>query len=213
MYANKPIIGLAGGIGSGKSFIARLFAEAGCRVIDSDAQARAAYGDPRVIDTLVQWWGPGAVKATGEVDRAFIAGKVFSDPAERNRLEQLLHPLVNAAREREMNEAAKDPAVLAFVWDTPLLFEAGLAGQCDCIVFIDTPPDIRLNRVRETRGWQPDELQRREILQWPLDKKRQISDYVLSNTADAALARDQVRDLIPRILAQVAKQSAPGGRY
>jgi dephospho-CoA kinase len=206
MYHGKPIIGIVGGIGSGKSFIARCFAEAGCHVIDSDAQVRAAYNDPKVIEILCQWWGPHIILPTGQIDRAFIAKTVFSDPAQRIRLEQLVHPLVNAAREREMAEVADNPALLAFVWDIPLLLEAGLAGACDVIVFVDAPLDQRLRRVRETRGWEPDELQKREKLQWPLDKKREIADYVLSNTADAAWVRDQVRDLLPQILAQVAKQ-------
>jgi dephospho-CoA kinase len=212
MYQRKPIIGIVGGIGSGKSFIARCFAEAGCHVIDSDAQVRAAYNDPAVIETLRQWWGPQVMLPTGQVDRAFIARTVFSDAGQRLRLEQLLHPLVNATREREMAQWADDPGLLAFVWDTPLLLEAGLAGACDAIVFVDAPLDQRLRRVRETRRWEPDELQKRENLQWPLDKKREIADYVLSNTADAARVRDQVRDLLPQILAQVAKWSAAGGR-
>lgn len=212
MYGSKPIIGLVGGIGSGKSFIARCFAEAGCHVIDSDAQVREAYRDPEVIAVLRKWWGPEVMLPIGQVNRALIAKIVFNNPAERSRLEQLLHPWVNAAREREMEAHGNDASVLAFVWDTPLLFEAGLARACDCVVFVDAPLDIRLRRVRETRGWDPGELERREILQWPLDKKREIADYVLSNTADAAQARDQVRDLLPRILAQVAKLSASGGR-
>ena len=206
MHANKPIIGLAGGIGSGKSFIARCFAEAGCYVIDSDKQVTAAYRDPHIQETLRQWWGGGTFTEAGETNRAFIANIVFSDPAQRARLEQLLHPWVNLARVREMAAAGKDGSVVAFVWDTPLLFEAGLAKECDCVVFIDVPAEIRRERVEQSRGWPPGELERRENLQWPLYKKRDLSDYVLSNTADAALARDQVRELIPRILAQVAQQ-------
>ncbi len=211
MYAGKPIIGITGGIGSGKSFIARLFGELGCHVIDSDAQVRAAYRDPEVIDKIRQWWGPSAVSPTGEVDRSFIANTVFVDPAQRIRLEQLLHPWVNLAREREMADINRLSPPVAFVWDVPLLFEAGLAGACDCVVFVDAPLDLRLQRVSQTRGWDAGELQRRENSQWPLDKKREISDYVLSNTADAALARDQVRDLLPRILAQVATDQPSAG--
>jgi dephospho-CoA kinase len=201
LYAGKPIIGIAGGIGSGKSFIARAFGELGCRVIDSDKQVRDAYRDPRVRQTLAQWWGPQVVR-DGEIDRAFIARRVFTDSADRQRLEQLLHPMVSAAREREMAEAAGDPNVVAFVWDTPLLFEAGLAASCDAVVFVEAPLEARLQRVGQSRGWGPDELARRENLQWPLDKKREISDYTLSNTADAAFAREQVRALLPRILAK-----------
>jgi dephospho-CoA kinase len=211
MYAGKPIIGIAGGIGSGKSFIAHCFAELGCHVIDSDAHVQAEYRDPKVVAMLAQWWGSGVVQSNGEADRAFIARIIFTDPVQRKRLEQLLHPLVNAAREKEMAEAARSPLIVAFVWDTPLLFEVGLAKACDCVVFVDSPMDMRLKRVRETRGWDAEELHRRENLQWPLDKKREISDYILSNTADAAQARDQVRDLFPRILAQVATVHAPAG--
>src|SRR4051794_19765140 len=98
MYHGKPIIGLVGGIGSGKSFIARCFAEAGCHVIDSDAQVRQAYRDPAIVDALRKWWGPEVILPTGQVDRAFIAKAVFTNPAERVLLEQLLHPWVNAAR-------------------------------------------------------------------------------------------------------------------
>ncbi|MDB5330562.1 MAG: dephospho-CoA kinase [Phycisphaerales bacterium] len=201
MFAGKPIIGIVGGIGSGKSFIARIFGELGCRVIDSDAQVREAYRDPQVRETLVGWWGPEVIRE-GEVDRAFIARKVFADSAERQRLEQLLHPMVKAAREQEMATAGGEANVVAFVWDTPLLFEAGLAELCDVVVFVDVPRETRLERVRQSRGWGPDELAKRENLQWPLDKKRKISDHSLSNTADAAYAREQVRALLPRILAK-----------
>ncbi|HZL38150.1 MAG TPA: dephospho-CoA kinase [Tepidisphaeraceae bacterium] len=203
MYMRKPIIGIAGGIGSGKSFVARLFGELGCHVIDSDAQVRAAYRDPRVLETLSAWWGPAAV-LQGQPNRAFISARVFSDEQERHRLEQLLHPIVNAARQREMQRMANDPGVLAFVWDTPLLFEASLAGACDVAVFVDSPEQLRIERLRGSRGWGPDEIKKRENSQWPLDRKRKLSDYVLSNAADAAQARDQVRELFPRILADLA---------
>ncbi|HWE01505.1 MAG TPA: dephospho-CoA kinase [Tepidisphaeraceae bacterium] len=206
MYANKPIIGLAGGIGSGKSFVARCFADAGCHVIDSDKQVAQAYCDRQIQETLRTWWGEAAFLADGSINRRFIADAIFNDPSQRLRLERLLHPWVNAARRREMADAAQDNSIVAFVWDTPLLFEAGLAGECDFVVFIDVPPEIRLQRVQRSRGWNATELERREKLQWPLYKKRDISDYVLSNTADAALVRDQVREIIPRILAQIAQQ-------
>jgi dephospho-CoA kinase len=199
VVAGKAIIGLVGGIGSGKSFVARIFAEFGCEVIDSDAHARAAFRDPKILATLRQWWGPAVFLHEGQIDRQAIARKVFADPAERRRLEELIHPWVNLAREREMKIASENPAVLAFVWDSPLLFEAGLNRQCDAVVFVEAPEHVRLGRVGETRGWGADELSRRENSQWPLDKKRELSDYVLKNTADAAQVRDQVRLLLSRI--------------
>jgi dephospho-CoA kinase len=202
LFSGKPIIGIAGGIGSGKSHIARMLGELGCAVIDSDAQVKTAYCDPGVRAKLREWWGDSVVTAAGLPDRKAIAQKVFSDENQRKRLEGLLHPLVGELRDKEMEELAKDPAIVAFVWDTPLLFEAGLTRKCDAILFVNTPLEIRQERVARTRGWSAGELLRRENLQWPLDRKRQLSDYVIQNTAEAGDARDQVRDVLSRILAR-----------
>ncbi len=122
----------------------------------------------------------------------FVGAKIFADDARR-RLEQLLHPMVKDARVAAMRAAAGNPQVPAFVWDTPLLFEAGLNGECDAIVYVDAPFDARLSRVRDSRGWDEAELQRRQNLQWPLDKKREMSDHRVTNTADVGMVRDQVR--------------------
>ena len=202
VFAGKPVIGIAGGVGSGKSFIARLFGELGCAVIDSDAQVRAAYLDPSVRQTIRSWWGDEVFLPGGEINRAAIARKVFADEGQRRRLEGLIHPWVAEARRRDMSAAANDPQTVAYVWDTPLLFEAGLAPECDAVVFVDAPEEVRLERVRKTRGWDAAELRRRENLQWPLDKKRRISHYVVTNTADADDPRGQVREVLSRILAR-----------
>jgi dephospho-CoA kinase len=209
MYEGKPIIGIAGGIGSGKSFIAKLFVEDGCMVISSDEIVRQAYKDPIIKAQLKKWWGLMVFSPDGEIDRASVARKIFSKVEERRRLEQLLHPYANQVRERMMQEAAKDPQIKAFVWDTPLLFETGLDRLCDKLVYVDAPQEMRLNRVHEVRGWGPAELQEREKLQLPLDKKREMSDYVITNTADADSARGQVRDTLSRILAETQQQPAP----
>jgi dephospho-CoA kinase len=210
MFAGKPIIGIAGGIGSGKSYVARLFGELGCLVIDSDAQVRAAYDDERVKRALREWWGDAAFDSEGNVDRRFITRRVFSDPAERERLERLLHPLVNSARDALMKQAADDPQVVAYVWDTPLLFEAGLYRTCDAIVFVDAPLEARLARVKATRGWEETDLHRRQILQWALDKKREMSDHRVTNAADhAGDVREQVRATLSRILAGTSAVPVP----
>lgn len=202
VFAGKPVIGIAGGIGSGKSFVASLFQELGCAVIDSDAQVKAAYRDPSVCDTLRSWWGDDLFLADGSINRPAIARRVFADESERQRLEGLIHPWVAEARRREMAAAASDANVAAYVWDTPLLFEVGLNAECDAVVFVDAPFEQRLARVQATRGWNEAELVRREKSQWPLDKKKRISDYVLTNTADADDARGQVRQVLSRILAR-----------
>lgn len=210
MFAGKHVIGIVGGIGSGKSFVARLFGEIGCAVIDSDKQVRAAYEDPSVREILRRWWGDQVFRPDGSVDRSAIARRVFADEKERLKLEGLIHPLVAEMRRREMEKLATDPQVLAFVWDTPLLLEAGLRDQCDAVVYVDAPADVRLARVRQSRHWDEAELLRRQNLQWPLDKKREMSDDVIVNAADEAVTRGQVRAVLSRILARTTQKPGPG---
>lgn len=203
MFRGKPIIGIVGGIGSGKTFVSQLFGKLGCMVISADALVRAAYDDPAIRQTLRDWWGSQVFRADGAVDRAAIARKVFNDPEERRRLEGLLHPRVDALRKTMM--AAGGPETVAFVWDTPLLVETALNKQCDALVFIDAPEAERLKRVMSERQWGAGELAHREKLQMPLDKKREISDYVIVNSAEAAadadFARSQVQKILSRIVA------------
>jgi dephospho-CoA kinase len=198
LFHSKPIIGLAGGIGSGKSYVARLFQNEGCLVLSADDAVTAAYQSPAVQDQLRQWWGPDAFLPTGHVNRPFIARRIFNDPAERQRLEDLLHPLVTAARTAQMEQAPADTR--AFVWDVPLLFETDLHLACDAVVFVDAPLDQRLARVRLHRNWSDDELLRREKLQMPLDKKRAMAQYVVVNTAGTDDTRRQVQEVLTRIL-------------
>jgi dephospho-CoA kinase len=200
MYLGKPIIGLAGGIGSGKSFVANLFGEAGGLVISSDEQVHEMYDRLEVKETLRSWWGDGVIRPDGKLDKSAVAKIVFGNADQKLRLESYIHPLVNAAREQIMRERALEPSVRAIIWDIPLLFETGLNKQCDCVVFVDSPLEWRQRRVKQSRGWSAEELAKRENLQLPLDKKRSISDYVISNSDDIGVVREQVRDVFSRIL-------------
>ncbi|MGD0770767.1 MAG: dephospho-CoA kinase [Tepidisphaeraceae bacterium] len=200
MFQGKPVIGITGGVGSGKSTVARMFGQLGCLVISADEQVQQAYRDPAIVRQIRDWWGDDVVAVDGRVDKAKIADIVFGDPGQRQKLEALLHPRVAELRQRRMVDAADDPQVHAIVWDTPLLFEAGLRGGCDAIVFVESPLVQRLARLSRSRGWGEEELRRREKSQWPLDKKREISDYIIDNTADADYVRGQVRETLFRIL-------------
>jgi dephospho-CoA kinase len=197
VYANRPVIGIIGGIGSGKSFVSSMFAELGACVIHADELVHAAYQTDEVRTQLRAWW-PAVVRADGSVDKKAIAGHIFSDPAARRRLEGLLHPIVNRVREGRMRAAAHDRRVVAFVWDTPLLVETGLHAECDAVVFVDAPSEVRLARVAG-RGWDLAELVKRENSQLPLDNKREVADYVVSNATDAEAARRQVRQVLSEI--------------
>jgi dephospho-CoA kinase len=231
VFHGIPIIGIAGGIGSGKSHVARLFAELGCWVIDSDEQAARAYARPEVRAAVTRWWGNEMYLPDGRVNRRAIAGRVFASPEERARLEQLLHPIIAAERDEIMTEAVRAGRPVAFIWDAPLLFEAGLHKLCDAVVFVDAPREERLKRVLATRGWNDVELARRENSQLALDNKRTLSDYVVTNPASAVSpasdplqgtghsgtdfksdAPDALRDQVRRILARILETAGTGRR-
>jgi dephospho-CoA kinase len=148
---------------------------------------------------------------TGEIDRSAVARKVFQYPSERLRLEALLHPIVDRGREKMMRMGSENGEIKAFVWDTPLLFETRLNERCDTVVFVDAPPELRLQRVSASRGWDQAELERRENLQMALDKKKEIADHVVVNTADAEFARGQVREVLSQVLAGAMKKPVAGG--
>lgn len=193
MSNQQPLIlGLAGGVGSGKSTVAREFARRGFLVIDYDAEARAALDRPEVRQTLQQWWGAGVVGADGRIDRRVVAEHVFADEDQRLRLEGLIHPLVKRTRRQAQQMAAQAPggAAPGVVMDAPLLFEAGLDTECDVLIFVEASPDTRLERVRRSRGWDAAELNRREASQWPLDQKRKACGVVIHNDdADGSSTR------------------------
>ena len=171
-------------------------------MINSDEQVALAYQRDDVRRTMIAWWGEQTYHADGRVNRRAIAERVFNDEAERARLEGLLHPIVAQMRDAAMSAAA--PETVAFVWDTPLLVEAGYAGRCDALVFVDVPDEVRLERVRTTRGWTEPDWRRREKLQMPLDIKRRMAKYTVRNTAGADDVRLQVRQVLSRILAETS---------
>lgn len=201
MTGSRPIvIGLAGGIGSGKSLAASMLAELGCVVLDSDREARAALDKPEVRAELVRWWGPAVVGADGRVDRSAVAAIVFRDAGERMRLEALVHPLVRESRAEMVRHAAAAGAP-AVVVDAPLLFEAGVHRECDVVIFVDAPLEARLARVRETRGWAAGELERRENAQWKLDDKRRLADHVVVNDSGPETLRSRIEALFHKLTA------------
>ncbi len=207
MSRRKPIIGLCGGIGAGKSTVAAELARLGCLVIDSDALNDEVLREPEVVATLRQWWGDQVVRADGTLDREAVAKIVFEDAAQRRRLESLVHPLIARRREDMIADGIRNPAVKAIVLDSPLLLECQLDRLCDAIVYVEADPQQRLERLRRTRGWDVQELARREACQMPLSEKRRRADHVIRNDADRRALRRRVASVLERILAETSAET------
>ncbi|WP_432800256.1 dephospho-CoA kinase [Poriferisphaera sp. WC338] len=195
----KPVVGMMGAPGSGKSLVASQFGELGMCVINADDLARAALKDRVVKDQLRELWGESVIGSDGEVDRAAVAERVFDDQESLRQLEAILHPIVHRGRKEMYRVAVADGSVRGMVEDCPLLLETGLDTHCDVLVYVDAPQAIRERRVRENRGWSPSELAEREKNQASLDTKRERADYVVSNDADQKHCMSQVRKIMSLI--------------
>ncbi len=200
MARTKPSIGIVGGIGAGKSRVAAEFERQGCLVVDSDRLGREVLDTPTVLDTLRQWWGAGVVGSDGRADRGKIAAVVFADPAQKRRLEELVHPLIADRRRHMMLAVEHHAAIKAIVIDSPLLFENTLDRECDAVVFVSASEAERLRRVSESRGWNADELRRREQWQLSIDEKRVRAGFVIDNEGPPERLGPQVEAILQAIL-------------
>lgn len=201
------VVGVLGGIASGKSAVARALAEPDGIVIAADELAHQVLDSPTVLERVRARFGPGAIGADGRADRSALARAVF-DPERgaelRSELESWTHPLVRD-RIRERLSEARASGVPRVVLDVPLLLENdaqhGLAGLCDVLVFVDAPLEERERRAQRERGWPRGEVERREAAQLPLAEKKKRAHHVLSNDrglAELALAVARVRAAMPR---------------
>lgn len=196
----KPIVGLAGGVGSGKSTVAKILGELGAGVIDSDAISHEEVNAPEVKETLRSWWGDKFLALGGAVDRQKVAAIVFSDSEQRHRLEALLHPRIAVRREMLIEEYDKQPRIKMVVLDSPLLYEADLDLMCDAVIFVDAPEELRRDRSEKHLLWPEGELARRERLQQSLDTKRARADYIVSNHSSLTDLRKEVERVVARIV-------------
>jgi len=195
------IVGIVGGIGAGKSTVRRLCEELGAEAVDADALAHAALETPVVRKALESWLGARAVGPDGKVDRKAVASLVFSDTARLKELEALVHPLVLKSIEEVLAKHTETETTEAralgrqmLVLDVPLLLESPLRERCDAILYVDAPLEVRRRRAQE-RGWNAQEIERRERLQTPDGEKRRLATVVLDNSNSLDETRRQVGEL------------------
>ena len=195
----KPVIGIVGGVGSGKSTAAAELAALGCRVIDADALGHELLEEPQVKAELKKRWGEGIFREDGSVDRAAVAKIVFSDRAELEALNSIMHPLMRKSMEAEIAAARSDPGVAAVVLDAAVLFEAGWDDLCTAVVFVSAPRPVRLARLSGKRRLDAGEIALREKFQISLDNKARKCDYTIDNSSSVRRLRKRVGELFLRI--------------
>ena len=177
------VIGILGGVASGKSLVARALAGLGAGVLDADRMGHEVLRTAEVEQAVRRRWGPGVFGPDGHVDRARLGAIVFGDwPAaeERKHLEQLLHPEIGRRLGREAERLAAGGRRAA-VLDAPLLLEAGWTTYCDWLIFVDAPRLLRLARAR-ARGWSEKDFAAREGVQESLESKRKHADVIVDNS-------------------------------
>lgn len=195
------IVGILGGIGSGKSTVTRLLLEQGAEAVDADAVAHEVIQLPEIRQELRSWMGDAVFRPDGQVDRRAVAERVFSDPSSIERLESLLHPRVEQRilRTVERFRRSAPPGGGVLVLDVSLLGRSPLRALCDQLLFVDAAPETRRKRTA-SRGWGEGEHERREALQLGLDEKRRLAGRVIDNSGSLEDTRRQVRRFYQELL-------------
>ncbi len=189
------VLGLTGSLGMGKTTTAGFFAEAGVPVHDADAVVHRLYETEAVA--AVEAAFPGTVR-DGKVDRGKLAAQVLGDAAALERLQAIVHPLVQEAERRLLAEAQARGEKLA-VLDIPLLFETGGEARVDAVVVVTAPAQVQRARVLERPGMTIEKLESILARQMPDAEKRRRADFVVDTSAGFAAAREQVRAIIEAV--------------
>jgi dephospho-CoA kinase len=185
------VLGLTGGIGSGKSMVAQTFAQLGAVVIDADQLAREVVepGQP-ALQEIATAFGRDVLLSDGRLDRSKLAGIIFADPAERARLDAITHPRIRARMDEEIKARRSGPGVL--IVDIPLLYENARTHSVERVIVVWVDPQTQLRRIRRRDGLSAEAARQRIAAQMPLDAKRARADHVIDNSGSREDTRRQV---------------------
>jgi len=213
----KPVIGILGGIGSGKSTVAAEFAKLGCKVIDADEIAHELLDEPRVKEKIIGIFGRAILDSEGKIDREKLAEVVFDDARNQKSeagsqksevgslssalclLSSVLHPLVLQRAEELIEKYNRQNQVKAIVLDMPLLVEVGWDKRCDRLIFVDCRQKLRLDRAKKM-GFDKNQVKIRENFQISLDNKANVADNTINNNSDFSALAKQVTDIFSYVV-------------
>ena len=189
------IIGLTGSIGMGKSTTLQMFAEQGVPVYDADAAVHAVYSSEAV--PVVEAAFPGTT-ADGKVDRQKLSARVLGDPVALKRLEQIVHPLLAAHRQKFLDDAEKAGAPIVLM-DVPLLFETGGEKRMDAVIVVSAPAELQRQRVLARDNMTAEKLDAILARQTPDAEKRRRADFVVDTSRGLEPVRAEVKDILARV--------------
>ena len=190
----KPIIGILGGIGSGKSTVAAEFAKLGCGLIDADKIAHKLLEKKEVKEKIIALFGP-VLDSAGKIDHKKLADIVFADADKLASLTGMLHPLVLTRTEQLINRYNQENQVKAIVLDMPLLMEVGWEKRCDKLIFVDCERSLRVHRMKKMGLLDENKFKIRENFQISLDNKVAIAENTINNNSGLSTLVRQVADI------------------
>jgi dephospho-CoA kinase len=196
----KPIIGILGGVGSGKSTVAAEFGKLGCAVIDADKIAHKLLDKPIVKKKVVSFFGHVVLNRGGKINHRKLADIVFADGDKLAALNKIIHPLVLKEVRKLIKKAKGQKRVKAIVLDMPLLMEVGWAKRCDKLIFVECKQRIRAKRAKKMGILDENMLKIRENFQISLDKKKSIADNIIDNNSGFSALAGQVTDIFSGIM-------------
>ena len=195
------LVGLTGGIATGKSTVSAMFAHLGAKVVDADLLAREVVmpGQPAHAQ-IVKEFGPDVLEADGSVDRKRLGAIVFADAQKRKRLEEITHPAIRVRQQRILSVYEEEAFDGIVIWDAALLVESGGAKGMDRVVVVVADPAAELRRLVERDGFSEEDARRRMASQMPLAEKVKVADYVIDNSGSRAETERRVREVYRALL-------------
>jgi dephospho-CoA kinase len=196
----KPIIGILGGVGSGKSTVAAEFAKLGCKIIDADKIAHQLLERKDVKGEVVSVFGGDILDSSGNIDRKKLGDIVFADGGKLSALSKIIHPFVLARAEQLIEQYNRENQARAIVLDMPLLVEVGWAQRCDRLIFVDCRRELRFDRAKKIGIISENQHKIRENFQISLDSKAAIADNTVDNNSGFSGLAKQIADIFSHIV-------------
>jgi dephospho-CoA kinase len=191
------IVGLTGGIGSGKSSVTEMFKDEGAYVIDFDYLARVVVEpDKPAWKKIIDYFGPEILSPDRTLNRSILAEIVFSDTKSRKALEGFTHPRIFKERDALIKAIKKKDSNAVVIIDVPLLFELILSGKFDKVILVYVPRDVQIKRAIKRGVLTKEEVEKRLKTQIPIEEKKLLSDYIINNEGSLKDTRDQVRKVV-----------------